>query len=145
MKKSLFIIICLAVLASACKKKVEGTIVAKVGEDYITAEEIQLRLNELGPAAGGYLSTKPGKKQFMNLLIREKLMKQAALKSEVAQSPEYKAKIEEKEIEMRGLLEAYKDYTLNKMWVETMRKTDFAVSDKEARDYYNKYPELKYR
>lgn len=142
MKKSLFFIICLAMLASACEKKVEGTIVAKVGNEYITAEEIQLRLNELGPAASGYLATKPGKKQFMNLLIREKLMKQAALKSDVAKSPEYKAKIEEKEIEARGLLEAYKDYTLNKMWVEEMRKKDFAVSDKEAREYYNKYPNI---
>lgn len=142
MNKSFFIVLCCALLLASCGKKTEGTVIAKVGADVITAEEIQLRLNELGPASTGYLSTKPGRKQFMNLLIREKLMKQAAMKSSVAESPEFKAKMEEKQLEVKGLLEAYRDYTLNKMWLEDMKKGELAVTDKEAREYYDKYPNI---
>jgi len=139
MKKSLFILLCAAAIA-ACGKKPEGTIIAKVGNDFITAEEVQLRLDNLGPAASGYLSTKNGRKQLMNLIIREKLIKQEAIKSEVSKSDKFKAKMEEKQLEINGLLEAYRDYTLNKMWLEEMKKTKFAVSNQEAKEYYGKYP-----
>lgn len=139
MKNTVLITLCCAAAITACSKKAPDNAAVKVGNEYITSEEINSRIAQLG-SASGYLSTPQGRKQLINSMISEKLMLQAALKSPISKSQDYKAKIEEKQKELKGLLEAYKGYILSKMWIEELRKDKIEVSDKEAQDYYKDYP-----
>ena len=113
---------------------------ATVGPEKITEQELQEKLAELGPAASSYLATKPGRRQFLDLVIRERLMLTAARKSDIFSSKEYKSQVEQKKKDLNSMLESYKEYLLSKMWLQKMRETEFKVTDAEADEYYQKYP-----
>lgn len=139
MNKILPLICLCSIIVSACAKE-EGTVIATVGKERITEESLREKLSEMGPVADGYFSTKPGRRQFLDLVIRERIMYQSAQKSGVALSPEYRDAIEQKKVEFDKMLSAYKEYTLSKMWLNEMFDTEFKVTDEEAREYYKNYP-----
>lgn len=128
-----------ALALSACSKQ-DGKVIAKVGSEKITDTYLQEKFAEISPAAQEYLASKPGRKQFLDVLIHERLMLMAARKSRVASGDEYKASVREKEAEMKETLAAYKDFMLTRMWIEDMRESELKVSEEEAREYYQKYP-----
>lgn len=126
-------------LAAACSNQ-DGKVVARIGPEKITENYLREKLTEISPAAQAYLATKPGRRQFLDVLIHERLMRLAAKKSRVASGPDYKARVKQKEAEMRQTLEEYKDFMLTKMWVDDMRENELKVTDAEAGEYYQKYP-----
>lgn len=128
-----------ALALSACSKQ-DGKVIAKVGSEKITDTYLQEKFAEISPAAQEYLASRPGRKQFLDVLIHERLMLMAARKSRVASGDEYKASVREKEAEMKETLEAYKDFMLTRMWIEDMRESELKVSEEEAKEYYQKYP-----
>lgn len=138
MKRLLFTALA-ALLAAGCDGP-GGKVVAKVGSEKITETYLQQKFMEISPSAQVYLATKPGRRQFLDVLIHERLMLMAARKSRVASGKDYKARVKQKETEMKEMLEEYKDFTLTKMWVEDMRDNDLKVSDEEVEEYYGKYP-----
>lgn len=137
--KKLFTLIGAAALLAACSGQ-DGKVVARVGSEKITELYLQQKFAEISPAAQEYLSSKPGRRQFLDVLIHEKLMLLAARKSRVASGKEYKARVSEKEAEMKETLQAYKDFMLTRMWIEDMRDGELKVSDQEVKEYYQKYP-----
>lgn len=126
-------------LASACSKQ-SDKVIARIGSEKITEAYLQEKFAEISPAAQDYLSTKPGRRQFLEVLIHERLMLLAAGKSRVASGTEFKIQVAQKEAEMKATLAAYKDFMLTKMWVEDMRNGELKVTDSEVKDYYQKYP-----
>jgi hypothetical protein len=138
MKRLLFLISA-ALLASACSNR-DGKVVARVGSEKITEKYLQEKFMEISPAAQAYLSTKPGRRQFLEVLIHERLMLLAAKKSRVASGRDYKDRVKQKETEMRETLGDYKDFMLTRMWVEDMRDNDLKVTAAETEEYYQKYP-----
>ncbi len=124
---------------SACSKQ-DGKVIARVGPEKITETYLQEKFGEISPAAQEYLSTKPGRRQFLDVIIHERLMLIAARSSRVAGGEEYKAKVKEKEAEMKQTLQDYKDFLLTRMWVDDMRANELKVTDQEARDYYKEHP-----
>jgi len=137
--KRLLPLICAALVASACSDK-DGKVVARVGSEKITENYLQEKFLEISPAAQAYLSTKPGRRQFLDVLIHERLMLLAAKKSRVASGRDYKDRMKQKEAEMRQTLGEYKDFMLTKMWVEDMRDNELKVTDAEVEAYFEKYP-----
>ena len=137
--KKIFAVAGAVLMLAACSKQ-DGKVVARVGSEKITEGYVQEKFSEISPAAQEYLATKPGRKQFLDVLIHERLMLMAARKSRVASGADYKARVKQKEQEMKDTLAAYKDYMLTKMWVDDMRATELKVSEAETRDYYDKYP-----
>lgn len=129
----------LVCLAAACSKN-HDKVIAKVGSEKITEPYLKQKLQEIAPDAQSYLATKPGRKQFLDLLINEKLMLLAARKSDAARSPAYKTRVAAMETELKGKLQYYKDYALAKLWVETLREGPIKVVPAEIDDYYAKYP-----
>lgn len=129
-----------AVLALAACSGQDGKVVARVGSEKITETYIQEKFAEISPAAQTYLATKPGRKQFLDVLIHERMMLMAARKSRVASSEDYKGRVRQKEAEMKQTLQDYKDFMLTRMWVEDMRSNELKVTDEEVRAYYEKYP-----
>lgn len=134
------LLMCAVAMASACSKQTDK-VVAKVGSDKIMESYLQEKLTEVGPGAAQYLATKPGRKQFLDVIIHERLMLIAARKSSAASSSDYKAQIAQKEAEMRSTLEAYKDYLLTRTWIQNMRDGELKVSEAEVKDYYQKHPD----
>ena len=138
MKRLIALIAAVAVF-SACSKH-DGKTIARVGSEKITETYLQEKFAEISPAAQEYLASKPGRRQFLDVIIHERLMLIAARASRVAAGADYKAKVKEKETEMRDTLQAYKDFMLTRMWVDDMRLTELKVTDQEAQEYFQKYP-----
>ena len=128
-----------ALLLAACGRQ-DGKVIAKVGSEKITETYLQEKFAEISPAAQEYLSSKPGRKQFLDVLIHERLMLLAARKSRVASGDDYKGRVRQKEAEMKDTLQAYKDFMLARMWIEDMREGELKVTDQEVQEYYQKYP-----
>ena len=126
-------------MAAACSKE-NDKVIAKVGSEKITESYLRQKLEEIAPNAQNYLTTKPGRVQFLDILINEKLMILAARKSDTARSEEYKKRIGIMEAELKSKLDYYKDYILAKMWVEELRQGAIKVTDAEVADYYAKNP-----
>jgi parvulin-like peptidyl-prolyl isomerase len=137
--KRLPLILAAAALFSACSRQ-DGKVIARVGPEKITDSYLQEKFSEISPDAQAYLATKPGRKQFLDVLIHERLMLLAARKSRVASGDEYRALVRQKEAEMKEALAEYKDYMLTKMWVDDMRAGELKVTDAEVEDYYRQYP-----
>jgi parvulin-like peptidyl-prolyl isomerase len=137
--KSLLFVMLAALTAAACSKNGEK-IVAKVGSEKITDSYVRQKLEEIAPNAQNYLATKAGRKQFLDVLINEKLMILAARKSATAKSEDYKKRVDAMEADLKSKLDYYKDYMLAKMWVEELRKDTIRVSDEEVAAYYEKTP-----
>lgn len=138
MKKTT-LLLCAALAAAACSGK-DDKVVARIGSEKITESYLQQKFMEISPSAQEYLATKPGRRQFLDVLIHERLMLLAARKSRVASGEDYKARMKQKEAEMKEMLQEYKDFTLTKMWIEDMRSNELKVSDAEVEEYYQKNP-----
>lgn len=140
MRKNLLLTVpLLACLASACSDK-NDKVIAKVGPEKITESYLKQKLEEISPNAQSYLATKPGRKQFLDILVNEKLMLLAAKKSETARSEEYKKRIAAMEADLKEKLQYYKDFLLAKMWVENLREGPIKVAPAEIDEYFAKYP-----
>jgi len=137
--KRLTTLIAAVVVLSSCSKH-DGKVIARVGSEKITETYLQEKFAEISPAAQEYLASKPGRRQFLDVIIHERLMLIAARASRVAGGDDYRAKVKEKEAEMKETLQAYKDFMLTRMWVEDMRLSELKVTDQEAQEYYQKYP-----
>ncbi|OGR57701.1 MAG: hypothetical protein A2X34_00210 [Elusimicrobia bacterium GWC2_51_8] len=128
-----------ALFLAACSKQGDR-IVARVGSEKFTEKYVNEKLTEISPDAQQYLATKPGRKQFMDILIHEKLLELAAKKSAVAKSAQYKESVKRMETEMKAKLTEYKNFTLTKMWVEDLRAKELKITDEETEQYYQKHP-----
>ncbi len=137
--KRLLTLLGVVLLISACSRQ-DGKVLARVGSEKITEPYLQSKFAEISPAAREYLASKPGRRQFLDVIIHERLMLIAARKSRIANGEDYKTRVKQKEAEMKETLEDYKDFMLTRMWVEDMRSGELKVTDAEARDYYRQYP-----
>ena len=109
--KSLTILLFAAFMAAACSKETDK-VIAKVGPEKITESYLRQKLEEIAPNTQNYLTTKPGRKQFLDILINEKLMILAARKSDTARSDDYKKRVGVMESELKSKLDYYKDLLL---------------------------------
>lgn len=141
MKKLILISLSLVITLFSCqnKEKDKEKVIAKVGNTYITESYLSEKIIESGEF--DYLKTKIGKKQFLDILINERLLKLAAQNSDIQNSSEYKQEIKRIEDEFKKRLQEYKDIVLTKMWLEKIRKEKFSIVDKEIDEYIKKYPE----
>ncbi len=79
----------LAALAlAACKKSEKsGPVVAEVGSETITADEVKQRLNETSPFLRARYNTLEAKKQFLENMVRNELLAQEAVRQGYDKSP----------------------------------------------------------
>ncbi|MDA8131363.1 MAG: peptidylprolyl isomerase [Elusimicrobia bacterium] len=138
MKKTITLVLAAAALA-ACSRQ-DDKVLARVGPEKITEGYFEEKLSEISPAAQEYLSSKAGRKQFLDVLIHERLMLIAARGSKVASGDDYKARIRDKEAEMKKDFASYKDFLLTRMWIEALRNGELKVTEDEIKEYYEKYP-----
>ena len=82
-------VLCLALALAACSKKSDksGPVVAEVGKETITADEVRQRLNETSPFLRARYSTLERKKEFLENMIRNELLAQEAIRQGYDKSP----------------------------------------------------------
>jgi peptidyl-prolyl cis-trans isomerase C len=128
-----------ALLFAACSKPGDK-VIARVGSEKITEAMLQAKMEDVSPAGQEYLATRAGRRQFLDVLIHERLILQAARKSPVAAGEAYNEAVERKEAEMRRNMEEYREFLLTKMWVDDMRGGELKVGDEEVERYYSENP-----
>ena len=142
LKNLIFVAAFLAILAAAFywmrSRTPAFNAIAEVGGVKITQKEYEERLAELGPSYRHYLATPAGKKQFLDILIREKLLLAAAADSDIPKSQEYKNEMERISKQLERRLAEYREYVLTKLWVERLQKEGrLGVSEEEIKSIAN--------
>jgi parvulin-like peptidyl-prolyl isomerase len=133
-------IVSLMVVLAGCKGAKEAA-VARVGRAVITESEFQQKLGEVSPDYQNYVLTPYGRKQFLDILIREKMIIQAAQADGVAALPEFKDRMRQAHQEAEERLNQARDYLLARLWFEKLRKGGvLAVTDGDVQDYHKKHP-----
>ena len=86
------VLFALAAAASACQKggSKSGPVVAKVGDEVITADELKHRLDETSPFLRARYNTLERKKEFLENLVRNELLAQEAARQGYDKSPAVK-------------------------------------------------------
>lgn len=160
--RKLFLLSLFCALTAACTSKPEGpsfeepapsapasdeVLAAQVGPVKITRQQLDDRLAQLSPEDQEYAKTPSGRKNFLQLLVREKLIALDARDKELDRNDVYLADLEDKQQQLKEIYQDYTQQLLVRMWEEYNREKGLTqVSDEEIAEYYKKYPyEMKIR
>lgn len=152
MKK--YSLVCLSLLLlAACHKTqepdaAEGTepaadeiIVAQVGPDVITQQQLDDRLAVLTQDDRKFAQTAVGRRNFINLLARERLIALDAKDENLDQSDVYLTAMEDKRQQLKDIYEEYSHQLLGRLWEQSLQEKGLlSVTDEEISAYYDKYP-----
>ncbi|MCX5789472.1 MAG: peptidyl-prolyl cis-trans isomerase [Elusimicrobia bacterium] len=125
-------------LPAACRR---DPVVARVGGLEITESEFRLKLADVAPDYQNYVLTPNGRRQFLDVLIREKLILAAAQDSGIQREPAFRAQWEKLKAEEEHKLSQGREYLTIQMWrVELRNRGILKVTDKEVAEQYARYP-----
>ncbi len=137
--KFVTLLICSLLILGGCKEK--GDVVAKVGSDSITVEDFSERLMSAPPAYQAYINTEPGRKQFIDLLVREKLILESAKQAGINKREEYKNSLESFKAEQKKQLKDYEDGLMIEMYLKDVQENMITASEDEIKKYYEEHKE----
>src|SRR5438445_98689 len=81
-------VLCATLALAACRKgEKSGPVVAEVSDEKITADEVRQRLNETSPFLRARYNTLERKKEFLENMVRNKLLAQEAIRQGYDKSP----------------------------------------------------------
>jgi len=136
--KRLLVVVFMIVFVFGCNKKAtsqenvtasaaKGNVVIEVGTAKITDEDIKAELEALPPQLKPYVSTKEGKKEFIESLVKRELLYQEAKAKGLENSEKVKQDLEK--IKKRLLVDAF---------LRDAIKVDAKVDDNVLKEYYKK-------
>lgn len=130
--KKILILILAGFFVFGCTQKgnSEGTVIAKVNNAVITKEDFLREISRLPEWAKERFSSKEGKEQFLEEMIKREILYQEAERLGLSKDKEFVAKVEE-----------YKKMTLLSTLLKKEIEEKAVVSDKEIKEYYDKNPE----
>jgi parvulin-like peptidyl-prolyl isomerase len=134
------LLFCCVLVLGACKEK-KGEVIATVGNDSITTEDFSERLMSAPPAYQAYINTEPGKKQFIDLLVREKLILESAKQAGVNKRDEYKSALDSFKAEQAKQLKDYEDGLMIEMYLKDVQENVITASEDEINKYYEEHKE----
>lgn len=127
------------IVASGCRRQREP-VVARVGRLTITEPEFRRKLMDVAPDYQNYVLTPNGRRQFLDVLIREKLILAAAADSGVDRAPEFRAQYERLKADVNEQLQDGRNHLLTRLWLEDLRKKGVVtVTDDEVKSFYDKH------
>ena len=139
MKKPLFLVLLL--LLAACRAE-KDPVLARVGKLKITQSEFQRKIGEVSQGYQDYVLTPSGRRQFLDVLVREKLVLAAAQQSDVPRSADFRARLEQLRRDEEERMREGGEALLTTMWLEDLRKRgSIRPSDEDVRAYMTKYPD----
>lgn len=136
--KRLISLAVLTVLIAGCRSQ-KDPVIAHVGPVQVTLTEVQNRLREMPPAYQQYVGTDEGRKQYLQLVLREKTVLAMAQKDGLDHDASYKKAVEQyKERQARQLTD-YKDSLLVESYLQKLRAKALAVTDADVQAYYDQH------
>ncbi len=140
MRRLLILSLCSLGLASC--RKAGGAVLARVGGSVITEDEFRRKLSDVSPQYQNYVLSPFGQKQFLDVLIREKLILEGARAAGTLRKPDYQEKMRALKKEEDEKLAEAGEYLLTRLWFDDLRAQGvLQISDDEVRDYHRKHPE----
>ncbi len=134
-------VVALAALTAAGCAGSSEPLVARVGKLRITRTEFERKLQEVAAGYQHYVLTASGRRQFLEILIREKTILAAALTSEVPESAEFRDEMERMRAEEAARLQEGRDFLLSRLWIESLRRRGLLkAGTDEAREHHRRYP-----
>ncbi|MEW6557239.1 MAG: peptidylprolyl isomerase [Elusimicrobiota bacterium] len=119
-----------------CTKKSE-LILAKIDGEKITLEEFQKLLDNAPYQLQDYLATDTGRKQYLDAMVKEKMVSVAARKEGIAKRPAVKKQLAELEKRLKDNYEKLK----NEIVVNELLKEKVILGDSDVSNYYEKHKE----
>ncbi len=115
----------------------EGPVVAQVGNEKITLNDLKRRLQETPAAYQQYVASAEGRRQFLNLLIREKVLLAEAKSLGIPRDPSYQQTVEKFKTDWKRRLKEYEETLQVESALRRLRAKDLAATDTEVDRYYN--------
>src|SRR5207244_1702012 len=105
----------------------------------ITTNDLAARLQDTPAAYQQYLASAEGRKQFLNLMIREKVLYVEAKRSGLAQDKAYRENLRQFRERMQQRLKDYQESLLVDSYIRQLRSKDLAVPDSEVHRFYDEH------
>jgi parvulin-like peptidyl-prolyl isomerase len=137
--RGLFFVLAGLGLAACRQASSDGPIVARVGSDTITLNDLKARLEETPSNYQQYVASADGRRQFLDLLIREKVLLSEARELGIPRDPAYKAAVQKFKAEWSRRLREYQETLQVESALRRLRTKDLAVTDTEVEKYYNEH------
>lgn len=127
------------VILSACAKSDKKKVVLQVGNDKMTLEMVEERINNAPSTLKSYLNTSAGRKQFIDLLSRERAVVEAARQKKYDKRKDYKEAVEGFEKDQKKQFEEYKESLLVELFIKDLHEQEISSSDDEIEKYYQEH------
>ncbi len=128
------------VLAAACRGE-KDPVLARVGKLTITQSEFRRKISEVSQGYQDYVLTPSGRRQFLDVLVREKLVLAVAQRSDVPHSADFRARLEQLRRDEADRVRDGGEALLTSLWVDDLRKAGILkITDPEIDDYLAKHP-----
>jgi peptidyl-prolyl cis-trans isomerase C len=128
--------------ASGCGQKKEA-VLAQVGSESITSVDFQQELSRQPFAQQDYLSTLPGRKELLELMVRRKVMLAESHRQNLENKPDIKQQLHDLEAEFRRQMEEAKERLVVGEYFRSLQQKDLKVSDEEVRSFWEKENEVR--
>ncbi len=119
-----------------CKRQV-GPVVARVGGETITLSDINERLKATPPAYQPYAQSEQGRKEFVDLLVREKVLLEEARKAGFAREAAYRQAVREFKAQQVRRLKEFEDTLLIESYLRKLRTTELSATDTDVQAYFD--------
>ena len=114
---------------------------AKIGDEYITLRQLDDLLETLDPQDRTFAQTPLGRRNFLELLVREKLAQLDAKEKGLDKSDLYLTDLENKRTQLAEIYQNYADQLLLRLWDDYLQQRGLLdISDEEIEAYFKKYP-----
>jgi parvulin-like peptidyl-prolyl isomerase len=136
MKRYIVAALCTAVLLPGCNK---GKTVATIGTDRVTVPMVEARIQEAPPAYQNYLTTAAGKKQFLDLMVRERIVLAAARQAGTTAKDEFKKSLATFKKEQAKRVKEYEENLLMEMYMRDLHEKQLKTTDQDVDKYYEEH------
>lgn len=131
-----FALLAAAVLAASGCRSNSNPVLAKAGSAKITQEDFDKEVANSPSVYQNYLGTMEGKKQFLDILLKEKILLNAAEKSDVPKKADFKKSIEDYDKRLKDQAAEYRKGLLLREYLSELKDGDLKVTDAEIKNYY---------
>jgi peptidyl-prolyl cis-trans isomerase C len=129
-------VVAAGLVLTACQKH-EGPVVARVGPYTITLADLKSRMQDTPAEYQQYLTTAEGRRQYLNLMIREKTVMAEAERLQVRRDPAYRKAVAKFKADWSRRLQDYQDTLLIDSTLRRLRSKELAATDVEVQKYYD--------
>ena len=138
MRKNNLLGLALALALSACSKG-GNDVIAKAGQVRITTQDLMAEIENSPDTIKTYLSTMEGKKQFLDIILREKILMNAAERSGVIRKKEVQQSLKSYRDRMKEQEGEYRKGLILREYLRELKDTDLKVDEAEIRKYFDEH------